>query len=167
MESIAYDGGRSVAKFKIFNTKQVQKVEFKWHNRVVAELDASELDGSHRRGIKHVKRSAFSRQDGLLDDMLHACHPKFISFIGREDQRPNFNCFTALPVWCITNRLVERASCTVCGGAGEDCWNNQLKDVKTVTNGNIREDKLAEFSEDTKSSVLEERDQISFKLTWH
>ncbi|CAN0914611.1 hypothetical protein LINGRAHAP2_LOCUS28671 [Linum grandiflorum] len=210
LESIAYDGGRSVAKFKIFNTKQVQKVEFKWHNRVVAELDASELDGdfitsfvtalaetynkhmwkvapvllaaltefrvnclwltvtgSHRRGIKHVKRSAFSRQDGLLDDMLHACHPKFISFIGREDQRPNFNCFTALPVWCITNRLVERASCTVCGGAGEDCWNNQLKDVKTVTNGNIREDKLAEFSEDTKSSVLEERDQISFKLTWH
>ncbi|CAN0914618.1 hypothetical protein LINGRAHAP2_LOCUS28676 [Linum grandiflorum] len=211
LESIAYADGKSVArstKFKIVNTKQIRKVEFKVENKVLAELDASEFDGdfitcfvlaynrmkglvaplllaaltdqfrvnclwltgrdSHARGgTKSMKRSAFSRQDSFLDDMLHACHPKFISFIGEEDQRPSFDFFTDLPVWCITNRLMERAYCNVCGGAEESCWNNQLKDVKTVTNGNIREDKLVEFPEDNSVSSLEERDQISFKLTWH
>ncbi|CAN0914609.1 hypothetical protein LINGRAHAP2_LOCUS28670 [Linum grandiflorum] len=216
LESIAYEDGKSTAlstKFKIVNTNQIRKVELKWHNIAVVELDASELDGdfvtcfvtalaqnynssndmvklgpmlaeltefrvnylwftapnSNRmlsdqilftRDVEHVKFLPYSIEDDFLDNMLHAYHPKFISFIGIEDRISNILYLSALR--SISKKLVERASCTRCGGSGESCWNTQLQDVKLVINGNIRQDNIVGFGEDQFFWH-----QISFMLIWH
>ncbi|CAN1843832.1 hypothetical protein LINPERHAP1_LOCUS37255, partial [Linum perenne] len=117
--------------------------------------------------IEHLKfpSSSISSQDHFLDVMLHMCHPKFISFIGEEDQIPNIDFQRALQDSC--KQLVER-SCCARRRSLSNSWHGQLKDVKLVTrstNGCIREDKVVDVSGDVVSSLVE-GDRVSFMLTW-
>ncbi|CAN0917860.1 hypothetical protein LINGRAHAP2_LOCUS30555 [Linum grandiflorum] len=138
------------------------------HSKLILCDDQTTNELLFSPAIEHLKfpSRSVNVQDNFLDNVLHTCHPKFISLTGEEDQIPNSEFLLALQ--CICKQIVERGYCTRCGSAYK-CWHNQLKDVKLVTrltNGSIKEDKVVDISQDIFSSLIR-GDRVCFILDWH